>query len=175
MVTKTKKTRKAKKDNLEVDVTSTETHASVQCEDIRLIASSLKPLLVNQEKNTSARFAFRVRGTIEGKRAFSYLEVKVNYFFKEEVGDLQGFNLTYVLMGTFGTAIELKATDFAYFIKMYTVSILWPYAREYASDQFRRAGNLEVVLPIINPQVVTEHIVENNLVDVEIIETGLQD
>jgi preprotein translocase subunit SecB len=46
---------------------------------------------------------------------------------------------------------------------------LYPYAREYASDQFRRVGNHEVVLPIINPQVVTKQIVENNLVAVEII------
>ncbi len=153
----------------DVDVTSAETHAPVQCEDIRLIASSLKPLLVDTERDTATRFAFRVRATIEGQKAFSYLEVKVNYFFREQTDDLEGFNLSYVLMGTFSTEAALKPKDFAHFIKMYTVSILWPYAREYASDQFRRAGNYEIVLPIINPQVVTEHIVKNKLVEVEII------
>jgi preprotein translocase subunit SecB len=161
--------KKIKSAVAEVDVTSAETHASVQCEDIRLIVSSLKPLLVDTDRDTSTRFAFRVRATIEGQKAFSYLEVKVNHFFKEQTDGLQGFNLSYVLMGTFSTSAPLKPRDFAHFIKMNTVTILWPYAREYASDQFRRAGNHEIVLPIINPQVVTKQIVENNLVDVEII------
>ena len=163
-----KKTKKAA--TTDVDVTSTETHFTVQCEDIRLITSSLKPLLVDEKRDTSTRFAFRVRATVEGQKAFSYLEVKVNYFFKEELEELQGFNLSYVLMGTFTTESPLSSEDFAYFVKTYTVSILWPYAREYASDQFRRAGNHDIVLPIINPQVVTEHIVENNLVEIEIVE-----
>lgn len=155
---------------VDVDVTSSETHFTAQCEDIRLITSSLKPLLVDEKRDTSTRFAFRVRATVEEQKAFSYLEVKVNYFFKEELDGLQGYNLSYVLMGTFTTEAPMLSQDFAHFIKMYTVSILWPYAREYASDQFRRAGNHDIVLPIINPQVVTEHIVENNLVEVEIIE-----
>lgn len=160
-----------KKQTREVDVTLTENQATVQCDDIRLIVSSLKPLLVDEKKETSTRFAFRVRVTIENNKAYSYLEVKVNYFFQDnKVDDLQGFNLSYVLMGTFSTSSNLKPEDFAQFMKMNTVTVLWPYAREYASDQFRRAGNHEVVLPIINPQVVTKHIVENNLVEVEIIE-----
>lgn len=160
---------------VEVDVTSEGTHALVQCEDIRLIVSSLKPLLVDEKRDTSTRFAFRVRATIEGQKAYSYLEMKVNYFFEDGEEDLQGFNLSYVLMGTFSTESKMKSDEFAHFIKMYTVSILWPYAREYASDQFRRAGNHEVVLPIINPQVVTQQIVENNLVEVEIIEPEAQE
>jgi preprotein translocase subunit SecB len=54
---------------------------------------------------------------------------------------------------------------------MYTLTILWPYAREYASDQFRRAGNHELVLPILNPQVVTQHIIEHDLVEVDILQS----
>jgi hypothetical protein len=38
----------------------------------------------------------------------------------------------------------------------------------------RRAGESQVILPIINPQVVTEHIVENNLVEVEIVKENEQ-
>lgn len=176
MSKKTKAQPKTQGDtSVDVDVTAEETHSMVQCEDIRLIVSSLKPLIVDEARDTSTRFAFRVRATIEGQKAYSYLEMKVNYFFEDSDDELQGFNLSYVLMGTFSTESELKPEDFAHFIKMYTVSILWPYAREYASDQFRRAGNHEVVLPIINPQVVTQQIVENNLVEVEIIEPEAQE
>ncbi len=56
-------------------------------------------------------------------------------------------------------------------MKMYTLTILYPYAREYASEQFRRAGNHNVVLPIINPQVVTQQMIEMNFVNVQIIQT----
>lgn len=154
-----------------VDITGKESHYSVQCEDIRLITSSLKPLIVDENRDTSTRFAFRVRVAIDSKKAFSYLEVKVNYFFEDGEDGLQGFNLSFVLMGIFSTESEISLEDFAHFMKMYTVTILYPYAREYASDQFRRVGNHEVVLPIINPQVVTQQIVENNLVEVNFIQS----
>lgn len=157
------------KENL-VDVTAEETHYLVQCEDIRLITSTLKPLIVDEDKDTSTRFAFRIHAIVEGQKAFSYLDVKINYFYKDNLEELEGFHLAYVLMGTFGTNKEMPQEEFADFVKKYTLTILWPYAREYASDQFRRAGSREIVLPIINPQVVTENIVENNLIDVEIIQ-----
>ena len=158
-----------------IDVSDEKTHAQIQCEDVRLITSSLKPLIVDKGKNTDTRFAFRIRAMVEEQKAYSYLEVKVNYFFEDGSEELEGYNLSYVLMGIFSADKKLPQKDFADFIKMYTISILWPYAREYASDQFRRVGNHEIVLPIINPQVVTEHIVENNLVEVEIIEPMPQD
>jgi preprotein translocase subunit SecB len=158
-----------------MDVTSSETHFQVQCEDIRLITSTLKPLVVDKQKNIETRYAFRIRAVVEGQKSFSYLEVKVNYFFNsDEEAGLEGFNLFFVLMGTFGADEKMPQEDFVDFIKKYTLTILWPYAREYASDQFRRAGNHEIVLPIINPQVVTQHIVDNNLVEVEIIQPHAQ-
>jgi hypothetical protein len=59
--------------------------------------------------------------------------------------------------------------EFVDFVKMYTLTILWPYAREYATDQFRRVGNDGAILPIINPQVVTQKIIEGNLIEVKIV------
>jgi preprotein translocase subunit SecB len=158
----------------QVDVTAEETHFSVQCEDVRLITSMLKPLVVDKDKDISTRYAFRIHAIIEGLKAYSYLEVKVNYFYTEEESDLEGFNLSFALMGTFGTASKMPQEAFINFVKMYTLTILWPYAREYVSDQLRRAGSHECILPIINPQVVTENIIENNLVEVEVLETSEQ-
>jgi preprotein translocase subunit SecB len=152
-----------------VDVTAEETHYTAQCEDIRLITSVLKPLIVDTDKDTSTRFAFRIHAVVEGLRAYSYLEVKINYFYKDELGELEGFNLAYVMMGTFGTNDKIPQPEFVDFVRMYTLTILWPYAREYATDQFRRAGNDGAILPIINPQVVTQKIIEGNLIEVEIV------
>jgi hypothetical protein len=89
-----------------VDVTAEETHYAVQCDDIRLITSVLKPLIVDTDKDTSTRFAFRIHAVVEGLRAYSYLEVKINYFYKDELGELEGFNLAYVMMGTSGRMIR---------------------------------------------------------------------
>ncbi|RLD03500.1 MAG: hypothetical protein DRI32_07275 [Chloroflexi bacterium] len=158
-----------------VDVTSSETHYIVQCNDIRLISSSLRPLVHEKQTDSESRFAFRVRAIVEGSTAYSYLEVQANYFIADGLDDVQGFRLLYVLMGTFNTQREMNPVELADFVKMYTLSILWPYAREYASDQLRRAGESQVILPIINPQTVTEHIVENNLVDVEIVDVTLEE
>ncbi len=158
-----------KKQDPMVDVSSKLTHYAVQCEDIRLISSSLTPVINKSEARKPSRFAFRIRAIVEGKKAYSYLEVIANHAASNHQEQVAGFNLSFVLMGTFSTEQDITPNQLGEFIKMYTVTILWPYAREYSTDQFRRAGGHEVVLPIINPQVVTEHIVENNLVEVKIV------
>jgi preprotein translocase subunit SecB len=153
-----------------VDVSNEDTHASVQCEDIRLISSMLKPIIAKKDADNLPGFTFRIRALVEGKKAYSYLEVLINQFITGHPSKLTGFELSYVLMGTFISHQNMRPEDLGDFVKFYSLTILWPYAREYATDVFRRTGTTEVVLPIINPQVVTELIVENNLVEVEIVE-----
>jgi|GEM_PF-2226255 len=165
----TKKQKNITNENPMVDVSSEETHYMVQCDNIRLISSSLSPILDKAEANKSDRVAFRVRAIVEEKKAYSYLEVIAHHKVTGHPGQVVGFNLAFVLMGTFSVQQEMTPEDLGHFVKMYTVTILWPYAREFATNQFRRTGSDDVVLPIINPQVVTEHIVENNLVEVQII------
>lgn len=164
-----KQQKNGKQDNTLVDVSRKETHYLVQCDDIRLISSTLTPILNKKEASKSSQIAFRVHAVVNGKKAYSYLEVLAAHNVASHPGNVVAFKLDFVLMGTFRTSQNIKPEDFGHFLKMYTVTILWPYAREYATNQFRRTGSNEVVLPIINPQVVTEHIVENNLVDVQII------
>lgn len=164
-----KKQKITKNENPIVDVSDKESHAAVQCDNIRLISSSLSPILDKAEADKSDHVAFRVRGIVEENKAYSYLEVIARHKVTGHPGQVVGFNLAFVLMGTFSVQQEITPENLANFVKMYTVTILWPYAREFATNQFRRTGSDDVVLPIINPQVVTEHIVENNLVDVQII------
>ncbi len=152
-----------------VDVSSDETHYTVQCEDVRLISSRLQPILSDKKNDNAPRFTFRIRAVVEGKKAYSYLEVLVNQFIVGHPSKLNGFELSLVLMGTFAPSEDMSPEDLGNFVKQYTVTILWPYAREYVTDVFRRTSTKDVVLPIINPQVVTKYIVENNLVEVEIV------
>jgi len=166
-----KKKQVAKKEENLVDVSTEETQYIVQCEDVRLITSNLSPIIVEDDSKKDSNFAFLVRAVVEGTTAYSYLDVLANHFIDEGPVEVEGFQLRFVLMGTFEAHSEMSPEDLGEFVKMYTLSILWPYAREYATDQIRRAGGDIMVLPIINPQVVTEHIVENDLVEVEIIKT----
>jgi len=165
----TAKRKTITKKNSQVDVSGEETHASVQCDDIRLISSSLTPILDKNEAGKSGQIAFRVHALIDGKKAYSYLEVFASHKVASHPDKVVAFQLAFVLMGTFSTQQNMPPESYSHFMKMNTVTILWPYAREYVTSQFKRTGSNDVVLPIINPQVVTEHIVENDLVDVQII------
>ena len=155
-----------------VDVSGDEMHYTVQCADVRLISSALKPAIAEKGPGKSPHFAFRVRALVQGTKAYSYLEVHVNHRIPAAPAKVTSFELSFVLMGTFIAKQNMPSSDLANFVKMYTVTVLWPYAREYATDQFRRAGSGDIILPIINPQIVTEHIVENNLVEVQILREG---
>jgi preprotein translocase subunit SecB len=72
------------------------------------------------------------------------------------------------MLGVFTTENVVQPEALADFARMYTLSILWPYAREYTSDQLRRAGQPFESLPIINPQMITEKLIEGGLVKIEI-------
>lgn len=155
-----------------VDVSKEETHYAVQCEDIRLLSSAFRPISASNENEKPPGFAFRIRAIVDGQTSYSYLEVQAIYAVSDDYADITGYELGFVLMGVFKSHDEnISPKDLGQFVKLYTITILWPYAREYATDQLRRAGINDVVLPIINPQIVTEHIVENNLVEVEIIQS----
>jgi preprotein translocase subunit SecB len=156
--------------NQTVDVTPEETHFAVQCIDIRLISSSLNPNLTEADVANSSRLVFRIHAVVEEQTSYSYLEVYATYP-AIDVEDIDSYELSFVLMGIFRAQDDsITPKDLGEFVRMYTLTILWPYAREYATEQLRRAGIDHNVLPIINPQVVTKHIVENNLVEVEILE-----
>ena len=158
-----------KQEPVSVDVSTEETHYSVQCDDIRLISSVLKPSISKSRADKSHRISFQIHAVVDGNKAYSYLEVAVNQHVSGHPSKLTGFELSYVLMGVFSAQEDMPPAELGNFVKMYTLTILWPYAREFATDLFRRTGTEDIVLPIINPQVVTEHIVENNLVEVKIL------
>ena len=91
------------------------------------------------------------------------------YIDTEETEEKQGWFLRFGLVASFSADPAISPEQLGEFAKFYSLSILWPYAREYASDQLRRAGEDCLSLPIINPQVVTERLIEDDLVQVEII------
>jgi preprotein translocase subunit SecB len=151
-----------------VDVSHSDTHYQVQCAEVRLVTSSLRPLTESVQLDAS-RFAFKIEAYVQGNTALSYLHVQVIAI---EEGDEQpkgGYELQFTLMAVFVAEGEIQPEALGDFARTYTLSILWPYAREYTGDQLRRAGQPFDALPIINPQVVTEKLIEADLVTVQFI------
>lgn len=158
------------RNNKSVDVSTDETHFHIQCDDIRLVSSLLRPLGEEAEQYDSSRFTFKISAAVQGSQAFSHLETQVIYRAADEAGEPRGFHLRFGLLARFSGDEGIDPQEMGNFARLYTLSILWPYAREYAADQLRRAGEDCLSLPIINPQLVTERLIEDELVEVEMID-----
>ena len=72
----------------------------------------------------------RIQAVVSESKAHSYLEVQANHFIAGPPEELQGYQLRFVFMATFIPDIEIPPQELGAFVKMYTLSILWPYARE---------------------------------------------
>ena len=80
--------------------------------------------------------------------------------------DNHAIHLEFEMEGEFSAHEDLLQDDLAQFVKINSPGLLWPYAREYASDQMKRAGIKSAILPIINPREITEQLIEKNLVEI---------
>ena len=150
-----------------IDVSNPETHYQVQCADIRLLSSKLSLFEVDQEQGSESRFIFKIKVVVQERIAFAQLHVDVVAITDESEDTQSGCELQFVLVGVFTAEGDIQPAALGDFCRMFSLSILWPYAREYTSDQLRRAGQPFAALPIINPQVVTEKLIEGGLVEVE--------
>lgn len=153
-----------------VDVTHPDTHYQVQCQRVLLLASELKPLKKSKKEKRASHFAFKIQISVRNQAAYSRLKVQV-IAVDDEDETSPGFGLQFTLLGVFVGDAATPPQVLLDFSRLYTLSILWPYAREYTSDQLRRVGLPFDALPIINPQVVTERLIEAGLVEVEGVET----
>jgi preprotein translocase subunit SecB len=151
-----------------VDVSGSEGHYEVQCTDVRLLSSQLRPIKLKEDDERLSRFRFKIDGGVEGNSAYSSLNVQVVSVHELPETGFDAYEIKFKLIGIFKSEYPIKAEILADFIRMYTLSILWPYAREYTSDQLRRAGQTFEALPIINPQFVTEKLIEGGLVKIKI-------
>jgi preprotein translocase subunit SecB len=151
-----------------IEVTQPSTHYRVQCYEVHLVSSSLEPL-DEDAAGAASRFLFKIEATIQGSVVLTHLHVQVTAVNDDAQPPRRGLWLRFTLAGLFGAEGTIEAQALVEFARMYTLSILWPYAREYTADQLRRAGAPFDSLPIINPQVVTESLVEAGLVEISII------
>lgn len=158
--------RRDASNNSMVDITAPVNHYAIQCSHVQLIASTLRPIDPESSDCKDSSFTFRINVDVEPGAAYSQLETHVALLNPQVDETTPGYSLVFILLAVFTPSEPVPIEILADFARMYTLSILWPYAREYTSDQFRRTGLVFDSLPVINPQVVTESILEKGLVDV---------
>lgn len=84
----------------------------------------------------------------------------------EEIGITN--ELSFTISGLFSCEEGATVESIKEVAKGYSLAILWPYAREYSSEILRRTGFNYPLLPIVNPQALTETMMKNN--DLKIID-----
>lgn len=146
--------------------TQSDTH-SIQCVEIFLRSSQLKTVSRNKTKNNKSGVKFKITAFVEDRAAVSNFHVQIIRFDNDQENPT-GYHLRFTLSGIFIAGEGLNNDDLADFVRLYTLPILWPYAREYASDQLRRTGESFDSLPIINPQAVTERLINTDMVRVSV-------
>jgi len=156
-----------------VDVSSPETQATVQCESVYLYSSTLQFLGPGGEEKAT-RISFKIQAMVVDQVALCDLESEV-IFIPEPEEPAFGWSLRFTIIGRFSASQDLTPEDLGEFVKFNALTILWPYAREFASDQIRRVGEYQLVLPVINPQVVTKNLIEDDLVEVMYVDSEAEE
>ena len=135
------------------------TPVPIQCWGILLIASNLRT--VTRKLKCDIRLGFHFQGYyVDGRHGFSTLDVRVERPSSGKGLENRIYVLTFTLRGVFIAFQDISTDEFNYFLRQYSIPTIIPYAREYASDQFRRTGISEMPLPIINTKILTEMTVE---------------
>ena len=126
--------------------------------EIYLISSELKTL--KRKPPATRSIGFRPRAEIDGEKAIVFLDAlveKQSPFDKERT-----CRLTFTMAALFRIDRSLSDEKYHGFIKQYSVLSLVPYAREYANDQLRRAGNEDddAYLPILNAKEIANELIK---------------
>lgn len=133
---------------------------SFKCDKVNLLSSSF--CQEDPEVTTSTpKLDIDIEIDILENRFISRLKTVAHYVLRN-IDPPLGQYLSFVIAGEFscdGSQEKQQMIDVA---KLYSLSILWPYAREYAGDVFRRSGFPFPILPIINPQDLTRQFIEND-------------
>ncbi len=126
--------------------------------EIYLVSSELKT--VRRKPPATRRVGFHPRAEIDEEKAIILLDVIVEK--RSPFDEGRTCKLSFTMAALFKINTELADKKFHPFIKQYSVLSLIPYAREYANDQLRRAGNEdnEAYLPILDAKQIANELIK---------------
>lgn len=135
----------------------------IKCESVNLKSCNLR--FVTKEKVVDRKLHFSLFPGVYDHLLLSELRVSIVNFIPEN--DKFAQLLTFSLVGVFTSGDNVTNEDLGEFGKYYSLSIIWPYAREFSQDIFQRTGFSWDCLPIINPRDVTMKMIDSGDITVK--------
>jgi len=135
----------------------------IECLNVGLKECALAPLPI--ERKGDPRVQFAITPIVFGNdRLISELRICLINIVSEQ--PFVGQELTFAMAGVFRGSEVTTKEQMGEFGQMYTLSVLWPYAREFAQDIFHRTGMRFLPLPVINPTGTTADMLEQGQITV---------
>jgi preprotein translocase subunit SecB len=137
----------------------------IQCEKISLRECNLVAINSIEHKN-DPELKFAVQPVVFGdNHLLSELKICLVNNNVNPKANL-GFILNFTYMAVFSGPDTLTKEQMGEFGQLYTLSTLWPYAREFAQNIFLRTNFQTKPLPIINPTSTTAEMINQGLINV---------
>jgi preprotein translocase subunit SecB len=158
------KTNLSKESKEETTIGKEVSNDKIHCGQILLRYSKLEDISENDKSDHELQF--KVTPRIKNNNLFLELHIRIENVINS--GPIYAQSLTFGLIGHFIADEDVPMDIREEFAQNFTLGLLWPYAREYANDVFRRAGRNNVILPVINAQGTTQEMVEQGKIKVTI-------
>ncbi len=139
------------------------TETLIQCEKVCLRECSFNP--VNpEEHHDDPQVQFAIQPVVfDSIKMISELKVCL---LNLRVNKKVGFLLKFTIVAYFKSKGNTTKEQLGEFGQLYSLSILWPYAREFAQTMFARSGFSMPTLPVINPTSTTDDMLKQGLINV---------
>lgn len=124
--------------------------------------------LPQDDEDKSTNLSFNIEVSVHQKQIQVLLHLE--YIIITDDEPFSGYGLKIGILGSLRASEDTPTEVLAEYGKVNSLTFLWPYAREYTSDLIRRMSIEADPLPIINPQIVTESLVEGGLITVEMLD-----
>lgn len=131
---------------------------SIKCLNINLKSCSLN--IIAKDKVEDKKLKYSIQCHVFNNLLLSELRVKTFSIISENNQFAQ--SSSFIIVGVFSGETETPKNVLAEFGKFSSLTILWPYAREFYQSLLQRTGFAFDCLPVINAQVMTERMIKEN-------------
>lgn len=133
-----------------------------------ILHNSFAVALPDEHDYTQTGLSANIQVVVHRQKVQALLQVEYILILNEETK--AGYGLNFGIMGSLQAEEDMPQAELGEYAKIYSLSFLWPYAREYSSSLIRRMSIDAPPLPIINPQTMTKMMVDEGLVQVDILD-----
>lgn len=136
---------------------------SIKCVNVNLKSCALNVIL--KEKIENQKLKFSVHCSVFDKLLVSELRIKLYNLIPDS--DQFAQSLSFTVVGLFTGEGDTSKSELGEFGKFASLTILWPYAREFSQSLLQRTGFPFECLPVINTQAMNEKMIQEKTISVD--------